>query len=83
MSLHARPLLGRQEDVVDKDLVLNLKWHSIVALQAVHRLEDRLKKANEEAEGEKAFKQVAESTFQEKTRMVAQAEKKLAIAKRA
>ena len=48
----------------------------------MHLLEDRLKKANEEANSEKTLRQVAESTFQEKNREVAQVEKKLAAADR-
>ena len=49
----------------------------------MHLLEDRLKKANEEANGEKALRQVEESTLQEKNWEVAQVEKKLAPAERA
>ena len=45
-------------------------------------LEDWLKKANEEADSEKTLRQVAESTFQEKNREVAQVEKKLAAPER-
>lgn len=45
-------------------------------------LEDRLKKANEEVDSEKTLWQVAESTFQEKNREVAQVEKKLAAVER-
>ena len=48
----------------------------------MHLLEDRLKKANEEADSENTLRQVAESTFQEKNREVAQVEKKLATVER-
>lgn len=54
------------KEIEDEDIVLNLKWNSIVAAQGVHLLEDQLTKANEEAYGEKALQQVVESTFQEK-----------------
>ena len=40
------------------------------AAQAVHLLEDQLKKANEEVDGEKALQQVMESTLQKKTQDV-------------
>lgn len=42
-----------------------------------------MKKAVEEADGEKALKQITESTLQEKEREVIQAKKRVAAAKRA
>ncbi|KAF3970438.1 hypothetical protein CMV_005871 [Castanea mollissima] len=42
----------------DEDITLNLKWHTIAATQMMYILESRLKLATEEADGEKALKQV-------------------------
>lgn len=42
-----------------------------------------MKRVMDEANGEKALKQVAESTLQEKERVVAQAEKRMVVVERA
>lgn len=57
-----------------------LRWQ---VAQGVHLLEDRMKKANKEASGEKAIQQVSKTTLQEKNWEVSQAEKKPVAAKRA
>lgn len=52
------------------------------ARQGAHLVKNQLKKAIEEANGEKALRQVTESTLQEKTWEVAQVEKKLVTTER-
>ncbi|XP_065636557.1 uncharacterized protein LOC136070483 [Quercus suber] len=67
----------------NKDLVLKLKWHNIAATQLTHVVEGRLKGVMEEANKEKAQKQVAKAMLNEKVLELATVERRAAFAKKA